>query len=163
MTLNDQVNEYKNLLARGDLQTAYRGLMDYMLGLKTYFKNKYPDYSVGGNLYQGYMDMTYFSLFPDYLKERKLKIAIVLIHDKMRFEVWLSGVNKEIQAKYWDIFKTKDLRNYRLTATIKGADSVVEHTLVDNPDFDDLDTLTRQIENVTIKFIKDIEGILKTS
>jgi hypothetical protein len=134
--------------------------MDYMQGLKTYFKNKYPDYSVGSNLYQGYMDMTYFSLFPDYLKERKLKIAIVLIHDKMRLEVWLSGVNKEIQARYWEIFKTKDLKNYRLTATLKGEDSIVEHTLVDKPDFDNPDSLTRLIENGTIKFINDIEGML---
>ena len=43
---------------------------------------------------------------------------------------------------------------------MKGVDSVVEHILVDNPDFSDLDALTKQIEQGTLKFIQDIESFL---
>ena len=39
-------------------------------------------------------------------------------------------------------------------------DSIVEHILVDNPDFGDLDTLTKQIERGTLNFIEDIEKFL---
>ena len=42
----------------------------------------------------------------------------------------------------------------------KDVDSVVEHILADNPDFSDLDALTRQIEKETLKFIQDIERFL---
>ncbi len=160
-SLNACVVEYKKQLDKGDIQTAYRGLMEYSMGLKNFFKNKYPEFSVPSNLYQGYMDMTYFALFPENLKKRKLKIAIVLIHDKMKLEIWLSGINKQIQLKYWNMLKSKDLNNYRLPLTLQGADSIIEYTLTDNPDFNDPETLTRQIESGIIKFMKDIKELIK--
>jgi len=160
-SFSDSVNEYKKQLDKGDIQIAYRGLLEYMMGLKNFFKNKYPDFSVPCSLYQGYMDMTYFALFPEDLKRRKLKIAIVLIHDKMKLEIWLSGINKQIQTKYWNILKSKDLNIYQLPKTLKGADSIIEYVLTDNPDFNDPEALTRQIESGTLKFIKDIKELIK--
>ena len=44
--------------------------------------------------------------------------------------------------------------------TTKGVDSIMEHILVDNPDFSDLDALTGQIEKGTLNFISDIEDFL---
>jgi len=160
-SFSDSVIEYKKQLDKGDIQIAYRGLLEYMFGLKNFFKNKYPDFSVPGSLYQGYMDMTYFALFPEDLKIRKLKIAIVLIHDKMKLEIWLSGINKQIQTKYWNILKAKDLNIYHLPKTLKEADSIIEYVLTDTPDFNDPEALTRQIESGTLKFIKDIKELIK--
>jgi hypothetical protein len=160
-SFSDSVIEYKNQLDKGDIQIAYRGLLEYMMGLKNFFKNKYPDFSVPSGLYQGYMDMTYFALFPEDLKRRKLKIAIVLIHDKMKLEIWLSGINKQIQTKYWNILKSKDLNIYQLPKTLKGADSIIEYVLTDNPDFNDSEALTRQIESGALKFIKDIKELIQ--
>lgn len=104
--------------------------------------------------------MTYFALFPEDLKQRKLKIAIVLIHDKMKFEIWLSGINKQIQTKYWNILKSKDLNVYHLPDTLKGADSIIEYSLIINPDFNNPEALTKQIESGTMKFIDDIKKLL---
>ena len=42
----------------------------------------------------------------------------------------------------------------------KGIDSILEHILVDNPDFSDLDALTAQIEHETLAFITEIESFL---
>jgi hypothetical protein len=148
--------EYKTQLVKGAIKEAYRGLMDYIMGLRSYFANKYPDYSVSGSIYYGYMDMTYFSFFPESLKLRKLKVAIVFIHDTFRFEVWLAGFNKQVQTKYWKLFKESGWNKYRIPPTTKGVDSIIEYTLVDNPDFSDLDTLTKQIESGTLKFIEDV-------
>jgi hypothetical protein len=106
------------------------------------------------------MDMTYFSILPKSLKERDLKIAIVFLYDAFRFEIWLSGKNKQVLAKYWKIIKESDWDKYRIIEPVKGVDSVVEHILVDNPDFSDLDTLTKQIEQGALKFIQDIERFL---
>jgi hypothetical protein len=154
------INEYKRLLAKGDIKKAYKGLMEYILSLRTYFKNKYPDYFVPGSIYYGYMDMTYFSFNPKSLKQRKLKIAIVFIHDTCRFEAWLAGYNKGVQSKYWRLIKESGWNKYPPVATTKGADAIIEHILVEHPDFSDLDSLTLQIESAALKFIDDLDSFL---
>jgi hypothetical protein len=106
------------------------------------------------------MDMTYFSFFPESFKHRKLKIAVVFLHETCRFEVWLAGVNKQVQSKYWKLFKESDWNKYPLVSTTKGVDSIMEYTLVDDLDFKDLDALTGQIETATLRFIKDVESFL---
>jgi hypothetical protein len=157
---HEYMDEYRKQMRKGDIAEAYKGLMDYIMNLRTHFQNKYPDYFVSGSIYYGYMDMTYFSFFPKSLKNRKLKIGIVFIHDTCRFEVWLFGYNKQVQAKYWKLFKENDWNTYRIPSTIKGMDSIIEYIVVDNPDFSDLDTLTKQIERGILKFIKDVENFL---
>lgn len=159
-SLQENMIEFRKQLEKGAIQKAYQGLMQYMMSLKTHFKNKYPDYSVSGSIYYGYMDMTYFSIFPRSLKDRDLKIAIVFNYDSFRFEVWLSGRNQQVLAKYWKIFKESGWDRYMIAAQGKWADSVLEHILADNPDFGDLEALTKQIDQGTIKFIKDIESVL---
>lgn len=159
-TLQENMIEFKKQLDRGAIQKAYQGLLEYMMGLKNHFSDKYPDYSTMGSLYTGYMDMTYFSLFPGSLKECDLKIAIVFLYDAFRFEIWLSGKNKQVLAKYWKLFKENNWTSYKVVEPEKGVDFIVEYILADNPDFGDMDTLTSKIELETVKFIGDIEDFL---
>lgn len=159
-SFHEYIDEYKEQIQKGAVTKAYRGLMEYIMSLRTYLHNKYPDYNVSSNIYFGYMDMTYFSFFPDSLKNKKLKIGIVFVHETFRFEVWLFGYNKTVQKKYWKLFKESSWNKYRIVPTTKGFDSIIEHILVDNPNFSDLDNLTKQIEKGTLNFIKDIEGYL---
>jgi len=154
------MNEYRRQLQKGAIQKAYQGLMDYIMRLRSHFENKYPDYSVSGSVYFGYMDMTYFSFFPETLKLRRLKVGIVFVHCTFRFEVWLFGYNKGVQAKYWKLFKENGWNKYRIPPTTKGVDSILEGILVENPDFSDLNALTKQIERGTLKFIEDVESFL---
>lgn len=159
-SFHEAMNEYRILLEKGTIQRAYKGLMEYIMDLRTYFKTKYPDYFVSGSIYYGYMDMTYFSVIPESLKQRNLKIAIVFIHETFRFEVWLAGYNKQVQTKYWQLFKDCGWNQYRIVPNPKSVDSILEHTLVDNPDFNDLNALTHRIERETLIFIKDVENFL---
>jgi hypothetical protein len=156
----EYIDEYKKQLKEGDIKKAYKGLMEYIMNLRTYFQKKYPEYFISGSIYYGYMDMTYFSFFPISIKSRKLKTAIVFIHDTCRFEVWLAGYNKQVQSKYWKLFKENEWNKYPIMPTTKGVDSIIEHILVDNPDFNDLDTLTKQIERKVLVFIGDVESFL---
>ncbi len=159
-SFQDNMNKYRDQLREGAVQKAYQGLMDYIMRLRSYFENKYPDYLVSGSIYQGYMDMTYFSFFPQSLKTRKLKVGIVFVYSTFRFEVWLFGYNKGVQAEYWKLFKESGWNKHRIPPTTKGFDSVVESVLVENPDFSDLDALTKQIEKGAFEFIEDIENFL---
>ncbi len=159
-SFNEYVSEYKKQVGKGDIKEAYRRLMEYIMDLRIHFKSGYPEYFVSGNIYQGYMDMTYFSFIPDSLKSKKLKVAIVFIHDTIRFEAWLAGYNKQVQAKYWKLFKDSGWDKYRIPLTTEGVDSIVECILADNPDFNDPDSLTSQIDRGTLKFIHDVETFL---
>ena len=159
---HETMNEYRKELEKGVIQKAYKGLMEYIMGLRTYFKNSYPDYLVSSNLYYGYMDMTYFALIPESFKQRNLKIAIVFVHEAFRFEAWLAGVNKQVQEKTWKLFKESDWKRYPIVPNPKEVDAIVEHVLVDQPDFRDLEALTKQIEGETLIFIQDVESFLST-
>ncbi|MBD3211868.1 MAG: hypothetical protein GF311_04595 [Candidatus Lokiarchaeota archaeon] len=162
VSFHESMLEYKSQLQKGIIQKAYRGLMEYIGSLRSHFKSKFPDYAISGNIYFGYMDMTYFALNPPLLKARKLRVALVFLHEEFRFEVWLSGYNKSIQKKYWDMVRNKGWDKYVVPSSLEGIDSIIEHILVENPDFRDLDGLTKQIEDGTIKFIHDIEEFLSS-
>jgi hypothetical protein len=159
-SLPEYLKEYRKQVEKGYIQKAYMGLMEYIMDLRNYFKNKYSDYFVSGSIYYGYMDMTYFAFSPESIKQRNLKIGIVFIHDTFRFEVWLAGFNKRVQQRYWGLFKESNWNIYHIAPTIKGVDYIINYTLVDNPNFGDLDALTKQIEKGTLKFINDIEDFL---
>jgi hypothetical protein len=159
-SFQENMVEYRNQLEKGMIQNAYQGLMGYMMDLRTYMKNQHPDLIVPASIYYGFMDMTYFSCFPKSLKDRKLKIAIVFLHQAFRFEAWLAGVNKQVQLKYWKLFKESDWNQYRVVPTTKGVDAIVECILVENPDFRDLTALSSQIESGTLKFSGEVERFL---
>ena len=160
-SFHEYIEEYRIQLEKGAIKKAYRGLMEYMMDLRTHFKDKYPDFYVSGSIYLGYMDMTYFSFFPKSIKQRNLRIAIVFLHDTIRFEAWLVGINKQVQTKYWKLFKESGWNKYPLVATMKGADAILEHILVEAPDFSDLQALTDRIERETLQFIVEVERGLR--
>ncbi|HUV16480.1 MAG TPA: hypothetical protein VMW28_07980 [Pelolinea sp.] len=58
------------------------------------------------------------------------------------------------------MLKESGWNKYTIVSTIKGVDSIMEHVLVDHQDFSDLEALTREIEQETQIFIKDIKGFL---
>mgnify|MGYP001024818597 CR=1 FL=1 len=158
-SLNNHILEYKIQLGKGQIQKAYRGIMTFMSGLMKYLENRHPDF-IAGALYFGYMDMSYFPFTPAVIKARKLKIAIVYLHEEGRFEVWLSGSNRKIQAEYIKLLKLKISGKYKVSEVLPGVDSIIESVLVEKPDFDNPEELKKQIEVKTIEFVNDIIPLL---
>ena len=136
------IDEYRRQMQVGAVPKAYKGLLEYMLALKAQLMKSHPDYSASGSLYTGYMDMSYFAFTPPALAQRKLKVAIVLLHADLRIEAWLAGANKQVQQEYWQLIMDSGWRQYRLVPSIQGADAIIEHVLAPSPDFRDLDGLT---------------------
>jgi len=158
--LNDDIAEYMNQLSKGQIQKAYRGIMSFMSGLRTFLEERHPD-CTAGSLYSGYMDMTYFAFTPSGLRSYKLKIAIVYLHEKGSFEAWLCGSNRKIQAEYVDFFSRRDTGEYRPSQVTPGGDSIIEVTLSERPDFDSPEDLKREIEKKVLKFAEDIASLLR--
>jgi len=158
-SLNEYIKEYKTQLSKGNIQKAYRGIMIFMSGLKTDMEKNYLDYIVS-SLYFGYMDMNYFAFTPSGLKDKKLKIAIVFLHEQGRFEAWLGGSNRKVQSEYIEKLKNKKIGIYKLSQVLPGVDSIIESILVEQPDFNHPEELKIQIEKKVIEFVNDIKSIL---
>lgn len=158
-SLNNYIQEYKVQLNKGYIQKAYKGIMAFMSDLRIYLDGKHPEYSASA-LYLGYMDMTYFAFTPPALKEKKLKIAVVFLHEECRFELWLAGNNRQIQADYVKILKNRDLGEYTLSQINPGVDSIIESIIIEHPNFDDVEELKKQIETETLEFVKSTISIL---
>ncbi|CAM4135860.1 MULTISPECIES: DUF7000 family protein [Flavobacterium] len=157
--LNKYVSAYQDQLKKGDILIAYNELVKFVMKLRTEFIKTLSDqYSFAGVLH-GYMDYTYFYYSNDFLKTKKLKFGLVLNHLEMRFDVWLLGNTKPIQEKYWKLSKN--------TKWNKDKDempeyAILETTLVENPDFNDLDKLAERIEVQMIKSSDEILNYIRT-
>ncbi len=158
-SINKSVREYTAQLQQGQIQKAYKGIMTLMSSLKTWLESRHPDYAVSG-LYPGYMDMTYFAFTPQVLKQRSLKVAIVYLHEQNRFEVWLGGANRKVQAETIERFTGKDLDGLTLSEVKPGVDSIVEMKLVEQPDFDHHEALMLAIEDKLVEFTEKITKLL---
>jgi len=131
-----------------------------MKELKAFFKKEYDTHFKLGRINQRNPDFTYFSLTPTELKKQKLKFVIVLDHLRCCFSICLSGQNKSIRKKYWLIFKNSDWNKYHLIESIDNNLMIVDHVLVQDPDFADRDTITERIETESFRFMTELEEVL---
>lgn len=157
--LEQDLKELHRQLKKGCVPRAYRALLAYVMALRTHFAKTHGEAAVSG-VYQGYMDMTYFALFPPTLKRLGLKVAIVFNYDAFRFEAWLSGRNRKVQTLYWKHLKDGTWDDYRVVAPAQGIDSILECDLATDFDLGHPDELTSRIEKGTRAFIAAIESHL---
>lgn len=154
-TMNEYAATYKARLQQEELQVAYKLLVKYVMSLRLHFANV-TKYQVG-NVSPGYMDFTYFPFFDAFLRSKKLRFGVVLNHREMRFELWLMGQNAEVQKDYWNVLKnSKWNRNLSMPKY-----SVLETVLIDSPNFDNLERLSRTIEKNTLDLVGQIVPYLK--
>lgn len=106
------------------------------------------------------MDMSYFSLSTKFLKDKGLKIAIVYLHEKGHFEVWLSARNREISKRYESVFWGKIFDEITVFHDINNQDAIVECTLIFAPNFEDQGILADIIEQGIEEFITAVSNIL---
>lgn len=157
-TLNQLISDYTCHLQQGEIQIAYKGILEFIGKLRADFIKKYPYYDTG-SVYQGYMDMSYFSLSTKLLKDKGLKIAIVYLHQKGAFEVWLSARNREISKRYESVFFS-NISDIILFHDVNNQDAIMECTLISIPNFEDQTALIDIIEQSVQRFVSIITNLL---
>lgn len=155
---SEDLKEYQNQLKKGQIQRAYKGIMKFMTALASRLRGRYPDYVLSA-LYSGYMDMSYFSFTPSDLRARKLKIAVVYLHEENRFEVWLAGVNKKVQKETGDSLSLKVSGDYEISEMAPGTDSIIRKILISDPQMNDQELLMDELEKKVLHFIFDMQKI----
>lgn len=157
-TFNEIAAVYREHLETDEIQEAYEKLLKYLMKVKAHLEKSLSDRYSFGNISPGYLDFSYFPFFDDYLRKEKLRFGVVLNHKKMRFEIWLMGQNSEIQKNYWEILKDTKWNKQQIKMPKY---SVLENVIVDNPDFDNLDSLTAKIEKESVRISNEIVEHLK--
>lgn len=157
-SLQFSIRQYQAALDDGHVQRAFRAIMGFMLNLRTQFIHNYPSGYASSGLHPGYMDITYFPFTPMTLKQQKLKVAIVFNHEELQFEVWLTGQNKALHKKYWDIFRASDWPKDNIAPTPEHM--ILREVVVPTPDFDEPQLLMNEIESRTMTFIQEVQAVL---
>jgi hypothetical protein len=160
-TLTGDLGELREQLGKGSVQRAYAAIVGYMSRLRAHFASTQGERAVSG-LYQGYLDMTYFALFPPALKSRDLKLGIVFDYETFAFEVWLAARNGRVQRHYWELFRDSDWSKYEVVEPAAGIDAIVEHDVASGFELDDPEALTTQIDAAVAAFLGDLERFLET-
>lgn len=158
-TLNELIDGYTHHLQQGEIQIAYKGILEFLGKLRAEFIKKYPHYDVS-SIYQGYMDMSYFSLSTKSLKDKGLKIAIVYLHEKGAFEAWLSARNRDIAKGYTSILNSNIAGDVNLFHDNSNTDAIIECILTLTPSFGDQSLLIDTIDQAVEKFVKTISVCL---
>ncbi len=151
----------KEAKSNGEPQLAYHDLINFMKELRAFFAKEYDTTFKLGNIYKGSSDYSYFSLKTEELKKQKLKFVIILNHQRPSFSICLSGQNKSIRKKYWRMFKGSDWQRYPLVESIDDSLFIMDHMLVEHPDFNDRTNLIDEIEFESLKFINELNAILE--
>jgi hypothetical protein len=157
--LNKYVSVYKEQLNKGDILIAYTELVKFVMKLRTDFMKSLSEKFTFAGILHGYMDYTYFYYSNDFLNSKKLKFGLVLNHLEMRFEIWLLGNTVPIRKKYWELSKNTKWNENR---TEIPKYSIMEVTLVKDPDFDNLDKLAELIETKMIEVSNEVEDYLRS-
>ena len=158
-TLNELIDGYTHHLQQGEIQIAYKEILEFLGKLRAEFIKKYPHYDVS-SIYQGYMDMSYFSLSTKSLKDKGLKIAIVYLHEKGAFEAWLSARNRDIAEGYTSILNSNIAGDVNLFHDNSNTDAIIECILTLTPSFGDQSLLIDTIDQAVEKFVKTISVCL---
>lgn len=159
MTLNQRIGEYTKLVQQGDIRTAYQEILGFMGRLRADFDKRSRDCTVG-SIYQGYMDMTYFSLSTPIIKDKGLRIAIVYLHEKGTFEAWLSARNREISKRYGFLLVSGIPADIEVVHDQDNLDAIIECTVSSAPDFENQMFLMEEIESKVDRFVAAVSGLL---
>ncbi len=158
-TIQQDLAGFRLQLEKGSIQRAYRALIAFMTGLRAHFAGQYGEEAVSA-LYLGYLDMTYFAVFPPALKTLDLKAAVVFNYAAFRFETWLVARNRKLQRQYWELFRQSQWPEYQVVTPASGVDAIVEYDLAGEIDLGDPQALTAKIDQAVAAFIADIERCL---
>ena len=89
-----------------------------------------------------------------------MKIAIVYLHDKGDFEVWLSARNRDIAKSYGSFLNGNIPGDMNIFHDINNSDSIIEFILTLTPNFEDQSSLIDTIDQGVEKFVTTISDRL---
>jgi hypothetical protein len=157
-TNGEYIDEYKRLIQTTNLQKGYQEFIRFFRNLRTYLQKEMPEYSFTGNIVENNMDYSYFQFTNERLKSKGLKIVIAFVHADFVYQIWLSGLNREIQRNYYKVLQGTN-HPYILTNNPTKTDYILQTQLVDECNYDDIEGLLKTIKENALEFINEVERL----
>lgn len=161
------IYEYQRLLQTTELQKGYQEFVKFFRQLRTYLQNEIPHFTFTGNIVENNMDYSYFQFTDADLKAEGLKIVVVFVHADFEYQIWLSGLNREIQTKHQQCMKAvfpleQIFYPYLpvLTDNPAKTDYIVKAKLVDDVDYSRLDDVLGYMKDNTMAFVAEVARLL---
>jgi hypothetical protein len=154
-----EVRELRKQAGNQAFTRAYRGLLAFMARLRAQLQAAHPRYRTS-DVYQGYFDITHFAVIPPGLGRHRLKIAVVFNYDAFQFELWLCGVNRGVQRKYYERLRAGSWPACRVREPGPGVDAVLECDVASGSALADPEALTSTIDERLMQLTRDVEAFL---
>lgn len=167
MNHGSAIYEYQRLLQTTDLLKGYQEFVKFFRLLRTYLQRELSDYSFTRNIVENNMDYSYFQFTNAELKTEGLKIVIAFVHADFEYQVWLSGLNRELQTKHQqrmkDVFPVEQISypySLDLTDRPTKTDYIVKAILVSDVDYSRQDELLARMKVNTLAFMAQVTRLL---
>lgn len=157
---SEEVESYKEVLKAYNVQEIYKEIILYMRFLRQDFQKENESFRIGG-LYEGLMDMTYFSIATDMLLQKKLKLALVFVHGKGSLEMWISGQNREVMKKYRTYFSADPGFFLPAFHEEENEDALLEFTLAEGKDLPEKEVAYQAVAPMVKSTLEQMEKQLK--
>ena len=156
MKAMDSINAYREL-ASSDAALGYRQLIQFFRDLHAELERAQL---APRALHVGEMDVTYVPLVPKELADAKLKVLVMFVHADFRLELWLSGVNKAAQERWWTSFSKHGWEPSELSASGAGDFHMVRRLLDADPDFSAPESLSQKVLAGAQRLVHDVTSFI---
>ena len=147
------INEYKKIIQTTDIQLGYKELINSIKHLKSYLQKEMKNFIFSKNIVENNLEYTYFHFTNKELKSHGLKLVLVFTHKEFKFEIFLSGVNRQKQINFFNDIKDKKIK-YILSNNPSKTDYVLKYEINNNFNYE-------TIEEISIDIYSDIQEFTK--
>ena len=154
------INEYKKIIQTTDIQLGYKELINSIKHLKSYLQKEMKNFIFSKNIVENNLEYTYFHFTNKELKSHGLKLVLVFTHKEFKFEIFLSGVNRQKQINFFNDIKDKKIK-YILSNNPSKTDYVLKYEINDNFNYETLEEISIDIYSDIQEFTKYILLLLK--
>ena len=154
------INEYKKIIQTTDIQLGYKELINSIKHLKSYLQKEMKNFIFSKNIVENNLEYTYFHFTNKELKSHGLKLVLVFTHKEFKFEIFLSGVNRQKQINFFNDIKDKKIK-YILSNNPSKTDYVLKYEINNNFNYETIEEISIDIYSDIQEFTKYILLLLK--
>lgn len=154
------INEYKKIVQTTDIQLGYKELINSIKHLKSYLQKEMKNFIFSKNIVENNLEYTYFHFTNKELKSHGLKLVLVFTHKEFKFEIFLSGVNRQKQINFFNDIKDKKIK-YILSNNPSKTDYVLKYEINNNFNYETIEEISIDIYSDIQEFTKYILLLLK--
>ena len=148
---------YRQLVQTTSLADSYGEFVRLFRFLRVQMEKEMPQFQFQGNIVENAMDYSYFQFTSQELKSRGLKIAVVFLHRQFRLEVWLSGVNRSSQKRWFPVLAAEDCP-FLWTENPERSDYILRSPLPEDWNLADGDGTVSMLKQKALELIAWSEG-----